>query len=50
MSNKRRAALSLLDSHIFNLIRGGKYKEGVVQVERMIELLKQEQLDSPAQL
>jgi hypothetical protein len=50
MSNKRRAALGLLDNHIFNLIRSGKYKEGVEQVERMIELLKQEMLDSPAQL
>ena len=42
MSNKRRAALGLLDDHIFNLIRSGRYKEGVEQVERMIDLLKQE--------
>ena len=47
-SDARRLECCTLDEQIFNLIRTGKYRQSVEQVERLLEVLKNEGLDSPA--
>ena len=48
ISDNNRKELDSLDETTYNLIRGGKYEEAFIVVEKRLVLLKEENLDSPS--